>query len=84
MKTTCGYNKHINLVEVLPNYLNAGIKQAKLYKCGLRIMGKLSALFLDSDKFANPVDLDFSDLKQDFPKKYSTIVQIVEQARFFV
>jgi len=27
---------------------------------------------------------DFSDLKQDFPKKYSTIVQIVEQARFFV
>lgn len=50
MKTTCGYNKHINL-EVLPNYLNAGIKQAKLYKCGLRIMGKLSALFLDSDKF---------------------------------
>jgi len=64
MKTTCGYNKHINLVEVLPNYLNAGIKQAKLYKCGLRIMGKLSALFLDSDKVENPVDLDFSDLKQ--------------------
>jgi hypothetical protein len=26
---------------------------------------------------------DFSDLKQDFPKKYSTIVQIVEQVRFY-
>ena len=27
-------------------------------------MGKLSALFLDSDKIVNPVDLDFSDLKK--------------------
>ena len=45
MKNTCGYNKHINLVEVLPNYLNSGIKQAKLYKCGLRIMGNLVHYF---------------------------------------
>ncbi|WP_107879856.1 hypothetical protein [Neisseria animaloris] len=64
MKNTHGYNKHINLVEVLPEFLSSGIKQAKLLKCGIRIIGKLSPIFLNSEETTTPIDIDFSDLKK--------------------
>lgn len=54
------YNKHINLIEVLPEFIKSAIKPAKLYQCGIRIIGRLS--IVNSEVSVKGAVLDFSCL----------------------
>lgn len=59
------YNKDLNLVEVLPEFIKSSIKPAKLYRCGIRIVSRLSVV--NSEASAKGVILDFSYLN-DYPE----------------
>lgn len=51
------YNKDINLIEVLPEFIKSAIKPAKLYRCGIRIIDRLS--IVNSEVSKKGVVLDF-------------------------
>ena len=51
------YNKDINLIEVLPEFIKSAIKPAKLYQCGIRIIDRLS--IVNSEVSKKGVALDF-------------------------
>lgn len=70
-KITHHYNDSINCVEVLPEYLKDGIKDAKSKSCGLRITSDLfSAPFGVAETTSEKVVLDFLPLQQypDLPE----------------
>lgn len=47
---------------MLPEFLRLGVKHAKSYKCGIRITGRLSALFPGGLAKSGDVVLDFSEI----------------------
>ena len=54
------YNKDIGLIEVLPEFIKSAIKPAKLYRCGIRVIDRLS--IVHSEVSEKGTVLDFSCL----------------------
>lgn len=73
-KLTCHYNESIRCVEVLPEYLQKGIKMAKNYKCGLRITADFAGLFGQFESTSEEVILDFLPL-QNYPDLPQLIIE---------
>ncbi|MFP5074084.1 hypothetical protein ACLD9W_04355 [Neisseria sp. WLZKY-1] len=64
MQEPWGYNKHIDMVEVLPGHLAKAVRHARTRRCGIRISGRLSALFAPVPAAGLPATLDFSPLER--------------------